>query len=423
MKHFKIYTIILFISFMTWFSLSAAQTLGDDWRSSAIDYPQGILYEYIPDGQTVQAELQTYPLSALNEANAGNLLKEESSDIDLLESALAVVSIGIDEILEQGTNASGAPYLIAKAYTEKGERYLAASFVAQESVGRILLSFSADQPSFTDFISSNFIADLFQLKISLNPENLDTQFAQGINETAIETETASAVQTTEVNNAVSSPPIPTEIGGELWTGENEWQGWYKTTKGVWKINPNDRASPRIHVGTVLAQNAPSFEQSVRYLLKELNVNNARAEALEEIDVAVQLFGKRQFITAGSSVLAGQEAKFFVVITQIEGSLDLSYVFMEAPSEIFSVWGGSAVMLITTGIHDDASLRNPELLKAVGNATPKEQMNFFEQVYSLKAQQLFMGIVSTQAQTLLGMQELNFDLLFGDDMATPFDGGE
>jgi len=60
----------------------------------------------------------------------------------------------------------------------------------------------------------------------------------------------------------------------------------------------------------------------------------------------------------------------------------------------------------------------ERKQQIAKATPKQQMKIYEAAYSSLMKQYYMGIMMTQSQALLRMQELNYDLLLGGDITDP-----
>ena len=79
------------------------------------------------------------------------------------------------------------------------------------------------------------------------------------------------------------------------------------------------------------------------------------------------------------------------------------------------------MLVATKVVDNADMRNTALLEEIGNTSLEEQIIIFERAYTANMQNLYLAYIATQTGITQAMTELNYDLLFGNDIGTPFLG--
>ncbi len=139
---------------------------------------------------------------------------------------------------------------------------------------------------------------------------------------------------------------------------------------------------------------------------------------KKIEISTKLLGNTLYATIGKSKLAGKDAVLFLRVGRTKGSPDYHVFFMEIPQKTYREWGGIACILLATEIIPSLKSIPDDRKRQIANATPKQQIAIYESAYTKIMMQYYKGIMMTQSQTLLQMQELNYDLLFGDNITNP-----
>ncbi|MEL6529477.1 MAG: hypothetical protein AAGK01_01720 [Pseudomonadota bacterium] len=221
-------------------------------------------------------------------------------------------------------------------------------------------------------------------------------------------------QRTPANTSV--PPgrytIPSSLAqaGKDWTKVGQW----------WAVQkPQDARSPRFASG----QTGPKYgvrdhRGAVGAISKYFGVKFVGKPTLAPIAEWKKLDGSDFRIAFADTNLGGTEGVAFMLIKQPRGALTFQINVLEMPKSTFVEWGGAARMMVLRGLMPNMGVFPKERLQTIANAPMNQQAGFYQaaarKYYEIQSART---MAMSQTNLLLGMQELNYDLLFGNDIGT------
>ncbi len=113
----------------------------------------------------------------------------------------------------------------------------------------------------------------------------------------------------------------------------------------------------------------------------------------------------------------QMAWFLARTTEDEG-FNFLLLGMEVPLETYRQWGGIAHLLALRDIIPSVASMPADERDRVSRADGEAQTAVFEAALNAQFLGLSAQMRASQASTLLRMQELNYDMLLGDDITSP-----
>ncbi|MEL7190324.1 MAG: hypothetical protein AAGK17_12280 [Pseudomonadota bacterium] len=189
--------------------------------------------------------------------------------------------------------------------------------------------------------------------------------------------------------------------------------WWATQK------PNDPASPRFASGqTGPKYDVRSFPGAVGAIKQYFGVEFKAEPKLEKIEAWQKLDGSDFRIAFAPTDLNGVDGVAFLMIKKSRGSDLYRLNVLEMPRQTFVEWGGAARMIVIRSLLPNMEVFPKAERGRIARASLASQTAFYEaaatKYFEMKSAQTY---AMTQTNLLLGMQELNYDLLFGNDIGT------
>lgn len=203
------------------------------------------------------------------------------------------------------------------------------------------------------------------------------------------------------------------------------RAWKK--QGFWRVqHPGDPFSPHyVEAITGPTFNVYSFDAAIKDFFDEKNgisVKFAQQPKPEPLEAWKQWDGTDMRLALAPTRYGGTNGVFFFVIGKKANSKDYILNGFEVTEETFRKWGGVTRMLALQEGIKTAEMYPKERRKAIANAPLPNQVALYEASLNALQKDLATAMVAmTQAQVLLRMQELNYDLLLGRNITFPLIG--
>lgn len=433
-----------------------------DWTKRAVQNPSGWVY------QDSGATLARYTLSALDAANAGGLSEIALSDPEArIEHALSIIEMGMSEF--EMTTLSGMPAAVGTVYMEDGEVAFAASLSGRAGSDREILSvWYAPQEAFERlgglaFLKANppsatvnYSAESPQKpkpkpkstrpvqappaepktgpKSSGRPMTAGEKLLAGVRGDLkkIEDKTLAEQAKRRAENAAARAANEKAERQRIYAASGARKGRYPAPtpkeefrewpiQGEWGVQvPNDSASPRVATRSFNANMGTSA--ALRAFAKETGLKIRGSMTLEPLESYKSLDGRDVRILFTETRLNNAPGVAFVFYARGKGNTKASLRVMEMPKRVFQKWGGAAGMLYMRRIVPSPDVFPAKERQRIARAPLDRQTQFYESVLDKFYRENVMAMMMTQAQTTAMMMELNYDLLFGNDI-TPGPWGD
>lgn len=345
----------------------------------------------------------SFPVAALDEASGGNFSELAGSQPRAqLEYALSVFALDFAEI--EGERRIGDDFAIwGRAEGERGEE----AFALRLQPGDTPPSIAMLRASPEQFAALDGVRLITAHSWPMGSAQLAEQISGN-------RPRAEAVPERGAREPHYTPPIYVRGG----TPDQRWPNWVfsDAEKNHGVAAANDPRAPRIDVDFI---EAASPQAALRRALQRNEVRNPRHEPLEPLEVVPQVTGGEVHVSAGRSRLGGADAALFVLVERTADQSDWKVFVFQAPEETWRDWGGVGRMLLITGVIEEIEAIPAERRDAIARLEPAQQVVLYEAAYTQLMLALLRGTLMSQAQTTMMMQELNYDLLFGDDITSPF----
>ncbi len=221
--------------------------------------------------------------------------------------------------------------------------------------------------------------------------------------------TAAAGGKTRVAPGQYQPPPSLNLS-KVWTKTGQW----------WLVQkPGDATSPRFAVG----QTGPKFDvrshdRAIGAIEEYFKVQFTARPKLEKLESWQKLDGSDFRIAFAPTNLGGAEGVAFIMIKQPRGRDVYQMNVLEMPRQSFVEWGGAARMMVLRGLMPSMEVFPKSERDRIARGSMASQTAFYEAAADKYFQmQAARTMAMTQTNLLLGMQELNYDLLFGNDIGT------
>ncbi|MEM9501463.1 MAG: hypothetical protein AAF941_06405 [Pseudomonadota bacterium] len=198
--------------------------------------------------------------------------------------------------------------------------------------------------------------------------------------------------------------------------------WAKRDELTRNMKPGDKSSPVYHRGTTGPRyDVRSHEQAVLNLAKYTGTVFTGEVIMERLDPWAKFDGRDSRIGLAKTTIGGKPGVLFALVVQMKGSSDYAIWAVDMPEKTYLEWGGAVRMLALRGVIDTASVFPADMRSQIAAQTHAEQLAFYEAALDKLYDRLSAQAVLSQSQVILRMQELNYDLLFGNDISSPFIG--
>lgn len=430
------------------------------WSTSLSSHPAGTLYK---QGDAVLAR---YPMSALDAANGGGLAGVSTTDSEArFEWALAIIEMGMSEFTM--TMLSGMPAATGWAETSDGEVSFAASFSGRVGSDREMLSiFFAPRATYERLGGMDMLAN--------NRPRVSVDYAGGEKVASANAARTSTPMQQTTRPKPASPPSQTTTprksttdGASLLAGvrgdmdrlgdkiakeraiekaradklkaearearrhqlyrasgarpgnypaptaEEEFLVWPK--KGIWGFQvPGDSASPRTATLSYSGADATPTA-ALRAFAKSHGLKIRRKANFEFLESYEGLDGRDMRIMLAETMMNRQVSIAFILYAKGKNSSTATLRVMEMPAKTYLQWGGVAGMLKMRGVIPEVEVFPATERKRIATSPLPEQIALYEAVLDKLYIENSLALMLTQAKTLEMMTELNYDLLFGNDI--------
>jgi len=197
----------------------------------------------------------------------------------------------------------------------------------------------------------------------------------------------------------------------------EYLAWPR--EGNWNIQvPNDKRSPRTAMVDLTGRDMVP-ENALKTLIKTTGLRIKGIPKFERME-AYQSFDGRDFrILLTETNMPRDKGVAFIIYGREKGSGSASVVALEMPRKTYAAWGGVAGMLRLRGVVPSIDVFPKSERNRIAKAPLAQQVAFYEAVLDKFYMTEAISLMMTQARTTAMMTELNYDLLFGDDITSPF----
>ena len=200
------------------------------------------------------------------------------------------------------------------------------------------------------------------------------------------------------------------------------KNWKMTDHKLWRYQkPGDKYTPRaLFAETGPKYNVSSIKGAFESLKTEIDTDFKENPNFEKLEAWEKFDGSNAQIALIPTNYAGTDGVMFIYISNKKGSDLYGIVAIEATESTFRDWGGIAQMLVMRDVIPNLDVFPKERRELMAGAPLNKQVPFYEA--SLDALQKNLNAQAqamSQSQVLLRMQELNYDLLLGDDITSPF----
>ena len=184
--------------------------------------------------------------------------------------------------------------------------------------------------------------------------------------------------------------------------------------------PGDPRSPRF----VSARTGPAFgvsdhDGAVRDLVKDTGMAFVSPPRLEPLEAWKGWDGRDMRVAFAETRLGGGPGVAFVLISQMPGSDQFAIYALEMPEATFRAWGGAPRMMVLREVIPSVDVFPAERRAQIAAAPLDGQTKLYEGALDAFYEQGVASLMMmSQAQTLMMMQELNYDLLLGGDISSP-----
>ncbi len=393
------YTIQIVMLFLL--SSCQAQTPPNNWKIANDKNTEGTTYLHQNNDQSMIRVLSVKEI----ESNSSSKIDADgrSSEAEQLEFALSVLWVDIDESRVEKNNKNTV--LTGNGYTENGEADFAITFQGTGKDRKVVLLLTPPGKIAEAGGVQAITTPTFSSTVATTPEAVKPKISKKKNS-----------QKTKISMTADGPyPIPYVIKTKEKT---YWKDWSYKDRLHATAREGDPGAPRFGLEVINAASVGKMNSAIDKVIKMNNIKNASYGALERIEISTKLLGNTLHATIGKSNLAGKDAVLFIRVGRKKDSPDYHVFFMEIPKKTYREWGGIASILLATEIIPSLKSIPDDRKRQIANANPKQQIAIYESAYTKIMMQYYKGIMMTQSQTLLQMQELNYDLLFGDDITNP-----
>ena len=433
------------------------------WKQTGATHPAGTVYTA---GEAVMAR---YPMAALNAANGGGLSAVPKNNPQArMEWALAIIEMGMSDF--EMTTLSGMPAAIGAAETYDGERSFAASFSGRVGSDREMLSiFYAPKPTFEqlggmDMLAQNRPRVGVNYAVDSKPSSAPTRNQASVKKpapaAAAKPEPAASQKKPRTGGmSEGAAALLAGVRGDmakleekhaeeravrkareerektaalqaqreaLYRASGARKGNYPAPskkgemlvwpeEGPWRVQvQGDKASPRVATREYGGAQATP-RAALKTFTTETGLNRRDKAKFEPLESYQKLDGRDFQIMLTETRMHGQTAIAFVMFAQSKGKDTASLRVLEMPAKTYIKWGGVAGMMTLRGVVPSPEVFPKAERDRIARSPLPEQTALYEAVLDKYYMENALALMATQAKTLEMMTELNYDLLFGNDI--------
>ena len=385
---------VSFLFFICFSAVSAkAQTDFSAWDKRELTSPNG--HEMLsPRGENL-IRIHIYPVAELEKSARQSLRSQGSGVQEQLEYAMSILSLSMmwNETFD-GQTLSGLVQASDGVYSFKSQ-------------------FSTNQKDFT---------------LALMATNDDGKPLQGRHADARRSnDTATSASYLNTTASVPAPPTrvtkaPARRGQHYAAPETvaQMDAWPSSDRLTKALNPKDPLSPRYYI----VQTGPKygvydFKTAISKLPSVSNLKLKGKPVVEELEAWKTYDGSTAAIVLQQTNIQNQDGIIVLFMTKKKGQSDIVYFGYEVTEDTYLKWGGITRMMQLRKVIPSIKAFPQSTRDRISRAPFKQQADVYEAALNKVLENGAASMYAmSQAQTLMRMQELNYDLLLGGDITSP-----
>jgi len=200
--------------------------------------------------------------------------------------------------------------------------------------------------------------------------------------------------------------------------------WEKVSGIKWTIDESNALAPcgyRAESGPKYGYT--TFKGAIAHLAKNAKIEITGDTVMRDLEAWKAWDGRTAKIVMAPTRLGGEDGVLVLFLSQRLGSEDFLMHGYEVTENDFLAWGGITRMLKMRGVVPDIEAFPQETRNRIARSPFNQQADLYNAALNKQFTVLSKGLMQsmTQDQALLRMQELNYDLILGGDVTSPFIG--
>ncbi|MEM6266725.1 MAG: hypothetical protein AAF707_04310 [Pseudomonadota bacterium] len=383
------------------------------WSREPTDF--GTFYQSERSNSTVLVLL----LWEIDQKTGSNLLSlPDSASETVIEQALAAMPFTVEEIVSEDLSNQRMPKVTGYASTPDGRRAFAATLSNRGTSRRLVVMF--DDPAKIDKLIrrvgsvSNFRSNIAAAD---RPGWVPGQQATGSSYSGSRTARAtSAASSSSANTRASTRSARYTLP----TDQSDFNKWRKVGDITFSPNPSDPLAPRGYRAKLGSEyGLTSFDSAMRKLAEVAGITIAGDPHVQRLGSWSAYDGREARLMMVPTTRAGTKGVLMLYLVQLKGDRAFSFLGYEVPEKTFLDGGGIVRMMLIRGIVPSDNVFPDNQVERIARAPFKQQMAFYDaaltKLYETKKRQF----IASQSAVTMRMMELNYDLLLGGDISSPF----
>lgn len=355
----------------------------NDWPKKPLKHPNGI--EYSQPLKEGGSRVQIFQRKALEKAFSGSLDKLGNSQKNKLETALSIVGMGmISNESFKNNQLRGVVEL------SEGSTNFAAALTGKSGQETLIITLIPTKNELKKRLANN----------------------RKITKTQPQKRAVKSIKAK--TNHLANYPLPRKANTR---SRRYWDGW-KTMKGGNQsyAKPGDPSSPRRLVTTIKGTN---IKQAIKKAMAQYKIKSGRLVSYKNSQAAKSLLGNSSTTAIGTSQLNSHKAVLFVSASRKKNQNSVWVSLVEIPAKTFVAWGGISAIMWGDDFFQKRNAISTKRRQQIARSSLASQLSVYHATNEKLLYSYAKGIMRTQANTTMMMTELNYDLLLGGDISSPF----
>lgn len=396
------------------------------WSRNATDYGS----YYISDNSSAQVLILLF--WEMDQKNGTNLVgMQDRPAIDVIGEALKAAPFKIEQIVAEDITNQRSPKVSGYVTTPQGRKAFAAT-LSNRGISRRLVVMLDDPAninrlplrigSASNFSSAIPEADRPGWVPGQGNASPGSYADPGMGAKGALTPAPPRVSKPANRQAAAQRTLRPRGNYTLPNDQSDFYKWPQTGPVTYSPNVKDPLAPRGYIGST----GPKFGVSThdgafKKLLEYGNIVTAGTPVSQRLKPWVKFDKRDARLVMVPSVRGGQKGVLMAFISSVSNSPEFGVLGYEVPEQAFLDGGGIIRMMLIRGIIPSADVFPKETQDRIARAPFKQQMAFYEAALDKLYESEKRKFVATQGAVTLRMMELNYDLLLGGDISSPFIG--
>ncbi len=348
-------------------------------------------------------------------------MQPDSASESIIEKALNLQPFKVEQIVAEDLSNQRMPKITGYATTPRGRQAFAATLANRGNSRRLVMIF--DDPAKIDKMGrrvgsvSNFGSSIAAAdRAGWVPGQTPTR----PNSATRQARTASNIQATTNRQAVSQPKTIRRSKYTLPTDQSDFDKWPLTGKITRSPNARDPLAPRGYSAVTGPKfNVSTFDGALRDLAKDAKITMTGKPFYEDLNAWKLFDGRQSKLVMVTTTRGGEKGVLMAYIVKPKTSSEFSILAYEVPEQTFLEGGGIVRMMLIRGIIPSTGVFQKGQVDKIARAPFKQQMAFYEAALDKLYERKSREFIASQSAVTLRMMELNYDLLLGGDISSPF----